>query len=172
MKPTIAKTESFCVCGAQIEIGDSIVMVAGSAVHVGCERKQQQPNGEQWREQFLFSDVQHEALNRAQAVVTNSTAIHFDGESVRPIDIPRLAGQVARVFELMRDSQWRTLKQIADACECLETSASARLRDLRKQRFGAHEVLSRQVSTAPLLYQYRVIVNESKNGTNSEQRAA
>ena len=40
--------------------------------------------------------------------------------------------QLNAVFEYMRGGEWRTLRMIADACGCSETSASARLRDIRK----------------------------------------
>lgn len=57
----------------------------------------------------------------------------FDGETFdRKLDGKRLARQLDKVRELMLDGQWRTLRQIADAIGCSESSASARLRDMRK----------------------------------------
>lgn len=44
-------------------------------------------------------------------------------------------GQLRRVYELMSDGGKRTLREIARDTGCLETSASARLRDLRKRGY-------------------------------------
>ena len=55
-------------------------------------------------------------------------------------DGERLSGQLARVRELMRDGRWRTLAEIAAATGASEAGASARLRDLRKPKHGAHTV--------------------------------
>jgi hypothetical protein len=45
----------------------------------------------------------------------------------------------------MADRRWRTLKEISDALEYrgAQSAISARLRDLRKERFGAYVVLAR-----------------------------
>ena len=170
----IAQAETFCICGVRIEPGESIVMVQGKAAHVNCQTKAEQrarenPETDLWRADYLFSDPQREALARAEAI-TGAEHISFDGETVRAIDIPRLAGLVAKVYELMRDGEHRTLTAIARACGCLETSASARLRDLRKERFGAHTVEARQVSTNPLVYEYRLILNNGPATRHNEHR--
>jgi hypothetical protein len=110
---------------------------------------------------YLFGDAEQATLEHAKEVL-GVHHISFDGATSLGIDAPRLAGQLARVFELMSDGKFRTLAQIADAAGCLETSASARLRDLRKARFGSHAVVSRQVADSPLLYEYRLIINERK----------
>jgi ferritin-like protein len=74
-------------------------------------------------------------------------------------DRVRLAGQLGRVFALMRDSQPRTLRQIADIAGCSEASASARLRDLRQVRImGAHACEVTRVRLAAGLYAYTVRV--------------
>ena len=76
----------------------------------------------------------------------------FDGATiVAEWDSERLTGQLRAVWQLMGDGQWRTLDGIAHAvrrvpgCErATEASISARLRDLRKPRFGAHTVERRR----------------------------
>ncbi len=80
----------------------------------------------------------------------------FDGATVEPLDVPRLTGQLARVADLMADGRWRRLRQIADEASCSEASASARLRDFRKDRFGAHTVERRRDARCPGLWSYRV----------------
>lgn len=54
----------------------------------------------------------------------------FDGHTFEPDqDGIRLSGQMRRIHSLMNDGQWRTLHEIAAETSCLETAASARLRD-------------------------------------------
>jgi hypothetical protein len=55
-------------------------------------------------------------------------------------DFVRLNRQQRLVFEIMRDGKWRTLAEIAALARAPEASVSARLRDLRKPRFGGAEV--------------------------------
>jgi biotin operon repressor len=68
-------------------------------------------------------------------------------------DVPRLSSQLERVEKYMSDRQWHSLRQIAAATGCLETAASARLRDLRKK---GHTVVKRRDLTVRGLYYYKV----------------
>lgn len=79
----------------------------------------------------------------------------FDGVTIEPQDVPRLATALGRVLTLMRDGEWRTLATIASECGTSEAGASARLRDLRKERFGSHTVERRRVDGG--LWEYRVV---------------
>lgn len=88
----------------------------------------------------------------------------FDGETYnKHIDGNRLTSQFDRVHGLMLDGQWRTLGEIAEAIsyppydQASEAGVSARLRDLRKPRFGGYEVERRRRHGAGL-YEYRLIV--------------
>lgn len=58
----------------------------------------------------------------------------------RPLDKLRLAGQLGRVLAVMEDGTWRTLAELAEATGDPEASVSARLRDLRKPKFGGRQV--------------------------------
>jgi hypothetical protein len=70
---------------------------------------------------------------------------YFDGRTYDPAhDQERLNTQLWRVFSLMRDGEWRTLGEIAAAIGGSEAGVSARLRDLRKERFGRHQVERRR----------------------------
>lgn len=80
----------------------------------------------------------------------------FDGETYEPEhDAKRLRSQLERVFYLMRDGEWRSLGRIAELAGGSEASVSARLRDLRKEKFGAHEVDRRRVEGG--LFEYRLV---------------
>ncbi len=86
----------------------------------------------------------------------------FDGPSYDPaLDHERLTKQLGRVFECMRDGQWRTLNEIADATGDPHASISAQLRHLRKPRFGGHQVDKRRRGIAEQgCWEYRLVVNE------------
>lgn len=64
-------------------------------------------------------------------------APRFDGVTYDPkLDGERLANQLDRVRGFVRDGGWYTLAVISQALGFPEASVSARLRDLRKPRFG------------------------------------
>lgn len=162
----------FCSCGLPVDTGEYVLLRPGGAIHVGCPERTAAtgPTTQTEASGFLFDDGERAIVEKAKETI-GVNHIRFDGASVLGIDTPRLAGQLARVFELMRDGQYRTLTQIASATECLETSASARLRDFRKPKFGSHSVIQRQVEGSALLYEYRLIVNEKKE-TDGRRYAA
>jgi hypothetical protein len=63
----------------------------------------------------------------------------FGGVTFDPArDGERLSGALGRVYSLMLDGEWRTIADIAAHCGCSEAGASARLRDLRKEKFREH----------------------------------
>lgn len=83
------------------------------------------------------------------------TKPRFNGADYRETrDGSRLRGQLARVYTLMIDGEWRTLQQIADSTGDPHSSVSAQLRHLRKPRFGGHTVERRYIENG--LYEYRV----------------
>ena len=86
---------------------------------------------------------------------------HFDGETYdHDRDGDRLNRQTRIVYELMKDQAWRTLLAISTLTDEPEASVSARLRDLRKQRFGGHVVERRYVENG--VWEYRVLPPEPK----------
>lgn len=81
----------------------------------------------------------------------------FDGSTYSPQrDHTRLKGQLAKVFDLMGDGEWRTLRQIQNIVGGSEAAVSARLRDLRKPKYGANEVLRENVGVGLFRYRLRV----------------
>jgi hypothetical protein len=86
----------------------------------------------------------------------------FDGPVYdRRLDRARLAGQILRVYELMRDGKWRTLDEIQaniwahHAIKEPPASISAQLRHLRKERYGSHHVEKRRRGESGL-WEYRL----------------
>lgn len=81
----------------------------------------------------------------------------FGGETYEADqDYERLSLQLRKVFELMKDGRWRTIGEICEHCKYPQQSVSARLRDLRKEKYGAHTVERNRVSAGT--YEYRVLV--------------
>lgn len=99
---------------------------------------------------------------RAQKAVDEAIGggrAHYNGPEYEPArDHARLAGQTARVFEAMKDGQWRTFDGIAALTGDPVASISAQLRHLRKERFGAHTVERRHIGSG--LYEYRLTPSE------------
>ena len=82
----------------------------------------------------------------------------FDGQTYdHKQDSPRLTTQYRAVFSLMLDGVWRTLREISDATGFPEASVSARLRDMRKKRFGEHTVNHRRREEGRGTWEYRVV---------------
>ena len=99
-----------------------------------------------------------ELLDDDQLFDPQPVAHDFDGDTYEPAqDKHRLNCQLRRVFDLMRDGKWRTLDVIAYQVSGSEAAISARLRDFRKPRFGAHTVERRRVKCG--LFEYRLLAN-------------
>lgn len=84
--------------------------------------------------------------------------IDFEGSTYAPdVDRLRLASAQARVLALMADGEWRTLAEIAVGARTSEAGASARLRDLRKARYGKQTVERERLKCGR--WRYRLIWN-------------
>ncbi len=80
---------------------------------------------------------------------------HFDGETCIPsLDYQRLDTQLARVFQFLHslaradrrtsNPTWTTLATLASASRGSESAVSARIRDLRKPKFGGYTIHKRR----------------------------
>jgi len=78
----------------------------------------------------------------------------------------RLNAQHKRVFEVVRDSQWYTLAEIASKTGDPEASVSARLRDFRKMKYGGFDLLrERRGPPKRGHWEYRLCIAVRKNPT-------
>jgi hypothetical protein len=86
-------------------------------------------------------------------------AARFAGSDYDPAqDNGRLTGQIRRVFDAMRDGQWRTLAELEVITKDPPASISAQLRHLRKARFGGYAVNKRTRGDRKAgLYEYQLI---------------
>jgi hypothetical protein len=71
-------------------------------------------------------------------------------------DAPRLTTQHGRIFNVMKDAIPRTLKEIAALTGDPESSISAQLRHMKKERFGGHAIEKGYLGNG--LYTYKLIV--------------
>lgn len=89
----------------------------------------------------------------------------FDGPDVTPADAKRLSHQHARVLKVMRGGHWLTLAEISKGTAWgkepherdPEPSVSARLRDLRKPRFGGYRIERRRRKVRGAQWEYRLV---------------
>lgn len=83
----------------------------------------------------------------------------FAGANYDPeFDAERLEKQIGRVFECMRDGNWRTLQEVHVVTLDPEASISAQLRHLRKDKFGNYVIERRhRGDRARGLYEYRLL---------------
>lgn len=85
--------------------------------------------------------------------------MRFNGSDYVPSrDNARLEKQLDRVFNYMSDNDWHTLREIATSTNDPESSVSAQIRHLRKERFGSHVISKEYIDNG--LYKYRL---EKKN---------
>jgi DNA-binding Lrp family transcriptional regulator len=86
----------------------------------------------------------------------------FGGFTYEPeIDRDRLRRQLAAVRAVMFDGRWHTLADISEQVGAPQASVSARLRDLRKKKFGAYTVLRRRAAAWSGLYEYRLVLEQA-----------
>lgn len=138
------------------------------AARVGVERRErliaeQQRAGDEDLSATIRAVIDAGLTARADAVelaeLATPTPRTFDGATFnRSRDGERLAKQYERVRDLMLDGNERTLATIASMLGLPEASVSARLRDLRKPRFGGYNVISRNAGGGRWVY--RVTVQE------------
>lgn len=94
--------------------------------------------------------------------------LDFSGERggvtfVRSLDLERLNAQHKRVYQVMRDHHWRTLREIAEFTGDPEASVSARLRDFRKEQFGGWWVgRRRRGEDCRGLFEYQLLPNQPR----------
>lgn len=88
----------------------------------------------------------------------------FDGDTfMRALDHARLGKQLLAVGKVMADGEWHTLEELMRKTGYGPTSIaaiSARIRDLKKEKFGGHTVVSERVPGEPGLWRYRMVLSD------------
>ena len=81
----------------------------------------------------------------------------FDGETIDVAqDQDRLGKQLDAVRCALDGGRWWTLSELSVRVRAPEASVSARIRDLRKERFGGHRIERRRVQDGNGLHEYRL----------------
>lgn len=88
----------------------------------------------------------------------------FDGPTIEPKrDDAPLKEQAQRVRVLMLDQRWRTLEEIGAAKNISNLqSVSARVRDMRKTKWGGYTVERRIRAGHKRLFEYRINLHPPK----------
>lgn len=104
-----------------------------------------------------FSVAQSALSEEMVRGMDNMAGLHFDGATYdHARDSVRLGEQMLAVLSIMSDGNWRTLADLAREANAPEASVSARLRDLRKARFGGYQVNREFVRRG--LFRYQLVV--------------
>ena len=99
---------------------------------------------------LLPDEDQRNLFDAAPAVLAD-----FDGETYEEEeDQVRLTGQLLRTWSALQGGEWFTLRELSDEVVGSEASVSARLRDLRKKKFGSHVIDRERVEGG--LFRYRL----------------
>jgi len=89
------------------------------------------------------------------------TGADFDGETYEPeLDKVRLTGMLQRVYSAMSSGAWCSLSHLARTAQGSEASVSARIRDLRKEKFGGFEVQRKRIERG--LFHYRLVLGQEE----------
>lgn len=107
--------------------------------------------------------------------MTEQPAFDFDGDTYVPEhDQLRLNEQTRLVAAAMADGKWRTLAEIEKLTRAPQASVSARLRDLRKQRFGLSDVERRRRGEETRgLHEYRLTLSDrARRALQTQERDA
>ena len=72
----------------------------------------------------------------------------------------RSRSQLDRVRKAMESGKWFTLDELSALCGGSVASVSARIRDLRKARFGMHYMQGRRIPRGDGLWEYRMALTQ------------
>ena len=75
-------------------------------------------------------------------------------QTVAEFNYERLNAQMKKVYDVVKNGEWITLRNLSDAVAAPEASVSARLRDFRKPNYGALTVERRRADKG--IYEYRL----------------
>ena len=100
-------------------------------------------------------------MNEQQLDLLPSLKGNRDGETFSELrDCDRLNRQCQDVFDVVKNGLWITLADLAEATGHPDASVSARLRDLRKSRFGGFEIEREYVCRGQ--WRYRMVLRNAK----------
>lgn len=110
------------------------------------------------------SEVNQQPINKTvpASIPGAQEGATFDGAAyVEEFDYNRLTGQMLKIWEHMKGGAWHTLQEISEHTNAPEASASAQLRNFRKDKFGGHTVERRRRGDRKSgLFEYRLIVKK------------
>lgn len=103
----------------------------------------------------ILVNSEPEMVSFAMAISQNAQE-PFDGVTYQDKDFTRLSGQLLRVFEVMKDGRWYGASQLCELANVSPLSITARIRDLRKRKFGSHTIERKLIIGG--YHEYRLVV--------------
>lgn len=97
-------------------------------------------------------------FSRAALPPTPPAIATFDGETVEPLDAVAFGDQLFAVWRIMIDGHWHNTHDIARRLDVSSESVGARLRDLRKAKFGSYNIERRRID-GTRTFEFRLIGN-------------
>lgn len=106
-----------------------------------------------------MNDLQHNYPDTPQKSIDFSKVGFAGSDYVEEIDSARLSGQIAAIYELMKDGVWRTLEEIERAFDSRygQASISAQLRNLRKKPLSMTVLKRRRGEPGHGLFEYQLL---------------
>ena len=81
-----------------------------------------------------------------------------------------MSTQMERVFNVLKVGGYFTLDEIADQTGDPQQAISARIRDLRKPKYGGHTIERKQFETSGKAWCYKMTVNEDGEVPRTQPR--
>ena len=93
---------------------------------------------------------------------------YFDGSDYNENrDRRRLSAVLRQVLAIMQDGQWHNITELAQATGASEAGISARIRDLRKSRYGSNNIEKKHIIDG--FWEYRLSTDQRpKNWWNRD----
>lgn len=142
------------IAGKLCPKGHESLHTTGSSFYVRCS---------ECKKEYLASRCKWRPKKRTKEYVGQQDMFggidmpNHDGKTYEPArDKVRLNKQQVRIVRVMQDGEWHTLSEMSDKTGDPEASVSARIRDLRKEKFGGHSVVREYVGKG--LWRYRMVV--------------
>lgn len=91
----------------------------------------------------------------------------FDGDTYLPLwDRKRLTSLLERVRAALSDGCWHSLAHLCEVTGGTSASVSARVRDLRKDKFGGFDIERRRMRNG--VHEYRMVIGDSAVGSTPD----
>lgn len=93
------------------------------------------------------------------------------GAYLSEADMPRLKTKARAIWDIMDDSEWYELNEIAEQLNMPHSSVTAAVRAFRYDENGAHTVKTRRIQDGKGTWEYQLVPNTPEGVANAKARA-